>query len=97
VLDNGTALGEGHQTWQMNEVNALIWPAPGGIGIMQSDDFDRTAQIAQQFGVIKEAPDDGAYDTTLAELAVQDLKEAGVDVNGADFQKADVEVTAGGE
>ena len=97
VLDNGTALGEGHQTWQMNEINALIWPAPGGIGIMQKDAFDRTAQIAQDFGVIKEAPDDGAYRTDLSELAVQDLKEAGVDVNGADFQKAEVEVTAGGE
>jgi NitT/TauT family transport system substrate-binding protein len=81
----------------MNEINALIWPAPGGIGIMQKDAFDRTAEIAQQFGVIKEAPDDGAYRTDLSELAVQDLKEEGVDVNGADFQKAEVEVTAGGE
>ena len=81
----------------MNEINALIWPAPGDIGVMQQDAFDRTAQIAQDFGVIKEAPDDGAYRTDLSELAVQDLKEAGVDVNGADFQKAEVEVTAGGE
>ena len=97
VLDNGTALGEGHQTWQMNEVNALIWPAPGGIGIMQQDAFDRTAQIAQDFGVIKEAPDADAFRTDLAEFAVTDLKDEGVDVNGADFQKATVEVTAGGE
>src|SRR5438874_1358349 len=34
VLDNGPTLGKGHQTWQMNEINALIWPAPDGIGVM---------------------------------------------------------------
>ena len=40
-------LGKGHQTWQMNEVNALIWPAPlrdrrdGPEGV-----FTRTASIS---------------------------------------------------
>ena len=31
VVEAGTALGLGHQTWQMNEVNALIWPARTGL------------------------------------------------------------------
>ena len=26
VLKQGPALPKGHQTWQMNEINALIWP-----------------------------------------------------------------------
>src|SRR6266508_2257423 len=26
VLDNGPTLGEGHQRWQLNEINKLIWP-----------------------------------------------------------------------
>src|SRR6266550_367771 len=26
VLHNGTALGHGHQLWQMNEINKLVWP-----------------------------------------------------------------------
>ena len=26
VLKNGTALGHGHQLWQMNEINKLVWP-----------------------------------------------------------------------
>ena len=43
VLQNNPTLGRGHQTWQMNEVNALIWPAPGGLGIM-----DPVALIANQ-------------------------------------------------
>ena len=35
VLKAGTTLGRGHQTWQMNEINKLIWPAPvRGIGVM---------------------------------------------------------------
>ncbi|MDQ7034754.1 MAG: ABC transporter substrate-binding protein [Anaerolineae bacterium] len=25
VLDNGSTLGESHQTWQLNEINGLIW------------------------------------------------------------------------
>ena len=32
VLDNGPTLGAGHQAWQMNEINALTWPNPSGIG-----------------------------------------------------------------
>src|SRR5581483_3654482 len=33
VLKNGPTLGKGHQTWQMNEINKLIWPNSKGIGI----------------------------------------------------------------
>ena len=35
VLAQGPTLLKGHQTWQMNEINALVWPAPKGIGIMK--------------------------------------------------------------
>ena len=59
VLDNGPTLGEGHQRWQLNEINALIWPNEGGIGVMDEEDFQRTAEIAEQFGVIKQAPSRG--------------------------------------
>ena len=30
VLKNGPTLGRGHQTWQMNEINRLIWPSSRG-------------------------------------------------------------------
>ena len=30
VLQNGSTLGAGHQTWMVNEINKLIWPAPRG-------------------------------------------------------------------
>ena len=56
VLKNGTLLGRGHQTWQMNEINKLIWPAPvRGIGVMNPVAFARTAAISKQFKVITKA------------------------------------------
>src|SRR5215210_2852735 len=67
VLDHGPTLGKGHQTWMMNEINALIWPAPDGIGVMDKAAFGRTAKIAQQFGVIKKAPSQDAYRNDLAQ------------------------------
>ncbi|MGH3025163.1 MAG: ABC transporter substrate-binding protein, partial [Gaiellaceae bacterium] len=34
TLKAGPTLPRGHQTWMMNEINKLIWPSTGGIGIM---------------------------------------------------------------
>ena len=96
VLKNGPALPRGHQTWQMNEINALIWPNKLGIGIMDPKAFNRTASIAQQFKVIKNAPS-GAYRTDLAKAAVAQLKARGVDVYGKKWKKAKVKVTEGGK
>lgn len=97
VLDSGPTLGEGHQRWMLNEVNALIWPNESGIGIMDPEAFDRTAEIAKQFGVIQEEASDESYRTDLAEAAVEELEGEDVDVNGTDWEKAEVEVTAGGK
>jgi NitT/TauT family transport system substrate-binding protein len=94
VLDNGPTLGEGHQRWQLNEINALIWPNQSGIGIMNAEDFQRTADISKQFGVIAKPATKEAYRTDLAQAAYDSLKEDG---KGADWQKAEVEVTEGGK
>ena len=53
VLAQGTALPRGHQSWQMNEVNALIWPNRLGIGVMDPVAWKTTADIAYRFKVIK--------------------------------------------
>ncbi|MDQ3822261.1 MAG: ABC transporter substrate-binding protein [Actinomycetota bacterium] len=98
VLDNGPTLGEGHQRWQLNEVNDLIWPTnEEGIGVMNPDDFKITADIAKNYKIIKKPATDDAYTTDHAEAAVAELKDEGVDVVGADFKKRNVEVTPGGE
>ena len=69
VLDNGPTLGQGHMTWQLNEINKLIWPSPNGIGIMDEALWDQTVQISVEGGVITEPPSEGAYRTDLAEAA----------------------------
>ena len=96
VLKNSPILPGGHQRWQMNEINALIWPAPKSIGVMNATDYARTAKISQQFKVVSKAPS-GAYRVDLAKAAVATLKKQGFDVNGLKWKKPVVTVTAGGK
>ena len=96
VLDNGPTLGESHQRWMLNEVNALIWPAPEGIGIMEPESWEITKQIALDGKVITKPASDDSYRTDLAEAAVDELKDDDVDVNGEGWQKETVELTEGG-
>jgi NitT/TauT family transport system substrate-binding protein len=95
VLANGPTLGEGHQRWQMNEINALIWPAPLGIGVMDPASFDVTNQIATDYKIIKQPATADAYRTDIAEAALAELEDE--DVKGEDWEKPEVEVTPGGE
>jgi NitT/TauT family transport system substrate-binding protein len=97
VLDNGPTLGEGHQRWQLNEINALIWPNELGIGVMDPGLFQLTADICLQLCPLSTTPTEDAYTTEFAEQAVEQLQGEDVDVLGADYVKEEVEVTAGGE
>lgn len=97
VLKYGTTLGKGHQTWQLNEINKLIWPSPNGLGIMDPALFKQTAEISQQFAVIKAAPKEGVYRTDLAQKALDALKASGADVTGANYKPQTVQITKGGE
>jgi NitT/TauT family transport system substrate-binding protein len=96
VLKNGSLLGRGHQTWQMNEINALIWPNPRGIGLPPKGAVAQTASIARKYGVIKKAPS-GATNYAYATKALAQLKAAGVDVKGSSWKKATIKVTPGGK
>jgi NitT/TauT family transport system substrate-binding protein len=97
VLDNGPTLGEGHQRWQLNEINKLIWPNELGIGIMDPESWEITKQIAVDFGIVENEPDaDATYRTDLAEAAVAALEGEDVDVTGEGYEPEEVEVTPGG-
>jgi NitT/TauT family transport system substrate-binding protein len=96
VLKHGSTLGKGHQAWQLNEINKLIWPSPDGIGVMNKALWDQTVQVATSQKVIKAAPDAAAYRDDLAKKAVDELKAAGVDVAGANYTPKTVTVTEGG-
>jgi NitT/TauT family transport system substrate-binding protein len=100
VLKNGPTLGKGHQTWQMNEINKLIWPNTLGIGVMDPAAFNRTAAIALKYKMIKNAASKSAsYDKQLAKAALQYLKNhvKDVDVTGKNYKPAVVKVTPGGK
>ncbi len=98
VLASGSALGQSHQTWMMNEFNNLIWPAPNGIGILNTgDEFEQTVEIALTYELITEEPDPAVFRTDIVEQAVQNLKDEGLDVNGMDYVKEEVELLPGGE
>jgi NitT/TauT family transport system substrate-binding protein len=81
----------------LNEVNALIWPSPAGIGLMDAKAYDQTVQIAQQYQIIKNKPDEGAYRIDLARMALDELNQRGLDTRALDFKKRTVQVTKGGE
>lgn len=101
VLEAGPTLGEGHQAWQMNEVNKLIWPSEAGIGITDAAAFDTTAQIALDNGVIATAAEgEGvSYRNDLAQAALDSLMtdDPELDAMGAEYVAPEVEITPNGE
>jgi NitT/TauT family transport system substrate-binding protein len=97
VLTHGPTLLKGHQTWQMNEINALIWPAPLGIGLMNAKDYQFTAKTTAKYNHLKKVPGHEAYRTDLAKAAQATLKKQGIDIYGKGWKKANVKVTPGGQ
>jgi NitT/TauT family transport system substrate-binding protein len=95
VVDAGSTLGAGHQKWQMNEINALIWPSPNGIGILDPAAWTQMVETALAGGILAGEPDADAYRTDLAEAALDALADE--DTTGETWEKAVVEITPGGE
>ncbi len=93
VLKADTALPKGHQSWMMNEINALVWPSPDGIGMVNQAAWDQTVKIATD-GKILTKPVANGFRNDLTEKALKDL---GGDTKGSSFQKGVVEVTEGGK
>ena len=89
----GSQLGAGHQAWMMNEINALIWPSPGGVGMLDPITWNQSVQVAKGAGIIKQDPSTGAYDTSIATEALKGIEG---DTKAPSFTKGTVQVTAGG-
>ncbi len=96
VLDNAPILGESHQAWQLNEINALIWPSPLGVGVMDPALWEQTVQIATAEGILVAAPDGVAYVTDIARKALENLEATGLDVVGDGWRRVEVELRQGG-
>lgn len=79
VLKQNPSLRKAHQAWMMAKVNALVWGpsssagemSPSAAGRMDPAAFQRTAGIALRLGVIRKAPDAGAYTDEVWEMAVR--------------------------
>ena len=97
VLKNGPTLGHGHQLWEMNEINKLIWPNTTGIGTVPASAIKQTETIAKKYGVIKKTP--AAWETNykLVAQALAGMKAQGLNVNGKSYKPLTVHVTAGGK
>ncbi len=102
VLAAGPELGVSHQTWQMNEINKLIWPAADGVGYIDQAAWDRTVEISmgtpnlEGSTVLTAAPTDGAFTNDIVLAAWALLEALGVDINGADYAPIDVVLAEGG-
>ena len=97
VLAAGPTLGHSHQTWQMNEINGLIWPSSLGIGVMDGALWQQTVDVATSQGVIQGTPPTGSYRTDFAMNAVEALEEEGLDTVGSSWQRTTVQLNPGGE
>jgi NitT/TauT family transport system substrate-binding protein len=97
VLDNGPTLGTGHMTWQLNEINKLIWPSPMGVGMLDEALWAQTVAVSLEGAVISAEPSEGAFRTDLAAAAIDLLTADGVDVTGESYEPIEVEITPRGE
>ena len=95
TTDAGSQLGAGHQAWMMNEVNALVWPSPLGVGAIDPVFWAQTVRVSKDAGVIKNEPSVDAYDTTIVAEALASISDG--DTKGESFKKGTVTVTPGGK
>jgi NitT/TauT family transport system substrate-binding protein len=96
VLDKAPILGEGHQLWQINEVNSLIWPSPDGVGVLDADLFQQTVDVAVEFEILTGQPAEEATRNDLINEALDQLREQGLDVTGDSYARIEVAPTPGG-
>jgi len=89
----GSQLGAGHQKWMMNEVNALIWPSPLGVGMIDPVFWQQTVKVAKNGKIIKTDPSIDAYTTDIVKEALSGITD---DTKAESFTKGTVEVTPGG-
>ena len=97
VLERGPILGESHQSWQLNEMNKLIWPAPAGIGIMNAQQWEQTVTIALESQIIAVEPLGESFRSDLAQAAIDSLALDGHDVTGESWQPLAIVLRPGGE
>ena len=102
TIDAGSGWGPSHELWMVNETNKLIWPAAGGIGVLDTAAWDATVAAALSAvnesgaSLITAAPADTAYTVEWITAALAELEADGLDLTGESFTPVDVELLEGG-
>ncbi|MEO3927145.1 ABC transporter substrate-binding protein [Micromonosporaceae bacterium B7E4] len=102
VVKRGSKLGASHQLWQANEVNKLVWPSPGGIGVVDEAAWNATVDLAlttrNQDGktVLTRRPEPTAYTNDHVRAALDQIRAAGLDVTGTGYKPVTVTLNEGG-
>lgn len=87
TLELGPALPEKFQTWQMNEINKLIWPSSAGLFTVPEEEWDRNEDLLVQFEVIAGKPvREDVVDMSFRDKVAAELEAEGADLIGADFE-----------
>ena len=91
VLANGPALPRDFQTWQMNEVNKLLWPSTNGLFNLTDDMYQQTADILYNYGVIGTPASKDSYDMSHRDRALRSEKMPEGDLYGNNFKPMDLD------
>lgn len=84
VVAQGTALDANFQTYQMNQMNQLIWPSVAGLGTIDQQWYQQSADLLHQYGVLSQQLTlDQVADLALNEEAVAGL--TGIDTMGTGY------------
>lgn len=97
ILERSPPQGRSHQIWQLNEVNALIWPSREGIGKIPEDLWKQTVEIAVTQEILDEPPEGDAYRNDIVSEALASLQAKGLDIFGSDWKRDVVELKEGGK
>lgn len=91
------ATGAGLQ-WRINQANALIWPSPAGVGVMDSTAADSTVNVLLNTKTLDGvqglggAPVPEAWTDQYARAADDALSSAGLNVTGDGYTPADLPI-----
>ncbi|UYN84870.1 MAG: ABC transporter substrate-binding protein [Microcella sp.] len=102
TINAGSGWGPSHELWMVNETNKLIWPAPNGIGFIDSAAFDNTVAAALSAvnesgaSLITAPPPASAWTNEYIERALAALEAEGFDITGDSFSPIQVELLEGG-
>lgn len=89
VMALAPALPEKYQTWQMNEVNKMIWPSTEGLFKVGPDPIRQSQELLYEYEVLNTPASDDSVDFSYRDEAASTFDEA--DLMGNSFEPLDLD------